>query len=439
MDEDRLAKLERLAALFKEGMLTKAEFDEQKRDILDGNAQIAVGASDAKADVEPTSDIKCDINTANPTDSFATVLSALGEKYLTPVFGSSSAYYSQKFHHIVSKADIGDLDISGNLNSITTKVQRTTSFNLWGFLFGPLWGCYRRLHSAWAFIVLIAIYSAGEIILDFSYPSVDRGIAIGGVVLFGILGNSLLLSRYLNQYSKESDVEDIRRKLVPALWAPAAAFALMITPALIEFFIITGNTTGVDFYTENESTENQEPERELLNDGKDISSVDENSDEVGLTTKPDALSIDEGRCHMGSCTWSAIKSIEEVGNSDTGRLLRLSIIDGESSHPDDGYPSKFSDGLNISWSDAPYTTYVFCSTKIPAIISNYDSAWRADIFDFEAVYGAQTSSANLYVRACHKLPSGAWGQDDFVSENGYSSMTSTEQLVLANPEEILSR
>lgn len=234
MDESKIAKLERLAALFKEGMLTEAEFNEQKRDVLDGAAKSGSDATVVQPDVERPSDIESNNYVSNQTPVATTVLFAIDETYLTPTFESSSGYYSQKFHKIVSKADIGNLDISGSLNSIKAKIQRTTSFNLWGLLFGPLWGCYRRLRSAWVIVYLIAIYGACEIMLDFSFPSVDRGITIGGAVLFGIFGNSFLLSKYLQQFSVVSDVFDIRRKIAPSYLAPLIAIAILLAPYLVD-------------------------------------------------------------------------------------------------------------------------------------------------------------------------------------------------------------
>ena len=107
-----------------------------------------------------------------------------------------------------------------------------------------------------------------------------------------------------------------------------------------------------------------------------------------------------GRCHMGGCGWYDIQSFEMVRETPEAALLRLTMRNGGSQHPGD-YPES-SRGVAIDWGPVDSDTHVFCSTKMPAIISRGENGgWEGYRIDPTMSMGATESINRLYAHVCH--------------------------------------
>jgi hypothetical protein len=68
----------------------------------------------------------------------------------------------------------------------------------------------------------------------------------------------------------------------------------------------------------------------------------------------------QGQCNMGTCDWLRIETPEIVKSNRTESLKKVKMVMGESVNP---YDKK----TPIRWGD-PGDEYVFCSTRLPAVI-----------------------------------------------------------------------
>ena len=99
-----------------------------------------------------------------------------------------------------------------------------------------------------------------------------------------------------------------------------------------------------------------------------------------------------GYCHGGGCSWSREADRLVIRQDGRGRLIRLTLLGG------------FSDDMDatVQWNARAHDVYVFCSTRLPAVMLHTENGWQVDAIDFVAgVPGVLMSSAAIYARTCH--------------------------------------
>lgn len=112
-----------------------------------------------------------------------------------------------------------------------------------------------------------------------------------------------------------------------------------------------------------------------------------------------------GNCRMDSCSFSREISRETLRETRAGRLLRVTLLGGEQGEASDAGPD---DEAPIVWNRAPHDIFVFCSTRLPAVMMRVagQHSLQVDLLDLggpEAITNILVSSANLYMDICHGL------------------------------------
>jgi len=147
-------------------------------------------------------------------------------------------------------------------------------------------------------------------------------------------------------------------------------------------------------------------------------------------------------CHMMECSWSRLVSNELVSARRNEQLRKYVTLDGSSTHRDGNYPVRFSKRVHIEWERKPVATYVLCSRKRPSIAfqdrwdTQHKGRWYAHYLDLFNLAGYNTSSAVIYMDACHRIDLNV---DDPASlkKLGYRPGTRNEQVDLTGPTDLL--
>jgi hypothetical protein len=142
-----------------------------------------------------------------------------------------------------------------------------------------------------------------------------------------------------------------------------------------------------------------------------------------------------GRCHMGSCSWSAELGRETLRETAAGRLLRLRLLGGSSEMTEeDDYESAYDERRRIEWNAAPHHVYVFCSTRLPTVMVATEAGLQVEVLDLvEGPAGYQEADHNLYIATCHGRA--ALELPDLAARFGYRPRA-VESLDLARPQDI---
>lgn len=135
-------------------------------------------------------------------------------------------YYRRKFDRIIEKADIGDLDLSQDWYEIRRRINVTTSFNLWGLVFGGLWAVYRGVPYAFLVILIAAGTIAAPYFID-ANEGILRALSYGMGAVFGLYGNSWLLNSYLSQMREYGDEAIVERETRPSLLHAFLAISIL--------------------------------------------------------------------------------------------------------------------------------------------------------------------------------------------------------------------
>jgi len=146
------------------------------------------------------------------------------------------------------------------------------------------------------------------------------------------------------------------------------------------------------------------------------------------------------RCYPGGCGWFDIRSFEVVRETETGALIRLDMREGSSSHPNDQDAPRSARGVRIDWGEYENDTYLFCSTRLPAVLNrNEDSGgWEAYQLDLLTGGVPEESLATLYAHVCH--PDGGLEGDGAAARLGYTDRGGRDgAFQLRRPEEIFER
>lgn len=141
-----------------------------------------------------------------------------------------------------------------------------------------------------------------------------------------------------------------------------------------------------------------------------------------------------GRCHGGVCSWSIEQSRATVEKESSGTLLKITLIGGESSHPDGEYDLR----QRIIWNREPHEVFVFCSKAFPALIVEQEDGFVVESFDFSgSVPAYKQANASLYAQTCHGNRAD-WSAEGFALNFGYSA-TETDNFKVSQPQEIFKR
>ena len=107
-----------------------------------------------------------------------------------------------------------------------------------------------------------------------------------------------------------------------------------------------------------------------------------------------------GRCHMGICTYSQIKSSKVLNKMANETIVQVSVLGAISKHEDaEDYPKLGTLPANIEWDSEPHQILARCSLNNPAIKMEE----QVDHLDFSLLPSVLESSANLYFNICHSF------------------------------------
>ena len=144
------------------------------------------------------------------------------------------------------------------------------------------------------------------------------------------------------------------------------------------------------------------------------------------------------RCHMGECGWFAEQSRETLRETAAGRLIRMRLYGGRSSVAQgEDYAESWGPNARVEWDRDPHEVWIFCSTRLPAVMIRIESGVQADVLNFvDGTPPVQESARRVYVYACH----GREGDEiaNFAERFGYQ-VPPVEELDLARPEDIFDR
>ena len=108
-----------------------------------------------------------------------------------------------------------------------------------------------------------------------------------------------------------------------------------------------------------------------------------------------------GRCHMNGCSWFEITDFDMVRETEDAALLRLTMREGASMHPNGRYPAR-ARGVRIDWGPPTEEYFAFCSRRRPALITRSDDgAWEALRIDPTTLSGATEFVTRVYAHVCH--------------------------------------
>jgi hypothetical protein len=138
-------------------------------------------------------------------------------------------YYRQKFDKIVTKAAVGELDLSDDWPEIRRRIQSAFSFNIWGLLFGPMWAVYRGIPYAFIAVLFLAASTAAPMFLAVDEKML-RFLPFSIGAMFGFYGNRWLLGSYLGlmrDYGNAGLAEVETRPSVLQVFLAIAIFGIM--------------------------------------------------------------------------------------------------------------------------------------------------------------------------------------------------------------------
>ncbi len=167
-----------------------------------------------------------------------------------------------------------------------------------------------------------------------------------------------------------------------------------------------------------------------------IAALGGKSGSMAKVSRPADPNIVRGRCHMDSCWWWKVASMETVRAEATGRLVKVLARTTSEEFSSDfvdqhGYPG--NPQSTATWDVRPLEIYLFCSKTLPAVIEydKYQRKYRVAIpFDNEGVpWGATEGAANLYDHACNQGRAGTYAINPAYAE---------AEITLDVPEDILS-
>jgi hypothetical protein len=108
-----------------------------------------------------------------------------------------------------------------------------------------------------------------------------------------------------------------------------------------------------------------------------------------------------GRCDGTGCSWFDIRSFAVVRETGDGALIRTNIREGSSvSRGDRPHPTS-SRGVKIDWTGEATDQFVFCSTKLPAMITGSAGAYEATRLNLIQWGVPSEYNLRVYSHVCH--------------------------------------
>ena len=158
---------------------------------------------------------------------------------------------------------------------------------------------------------------------------------------------------------------------------------------------------------------------------------------TGSNSPANGGEVVQGRCHMDVCSWFRVEDRDTVQTNELGSLVRITLVTGESSHPNASYDLK----TPIEWGPAA-SAYVFCSKAQPAVIFDNDGKWEAATLSpghSEGVFGYNEFAYAEYLFVCHGLTNADPADASVAARFGYPAFLSEKiaQFELQRPEDIM--
>lgn len=140
-------------------------------------------------------------------------------------------------------------------------------------------------------------------------------------------------------------------------------------------------------------------------------------------------------CRQGQCVWLRVARFETVSASSHGELRRLTARRGLSRY-DDESPATYSPSVQVSWDARDASAYAYCSGERPAYaFADEEGGLVLHYLDLFDLAGYQQSSATMYMRLCHDIPS-FYGDAVLLRSLGYRPGTRNEQVEGGAPEDL---
>jgi len=146
-----------------------------------------------------------------------------------------------------------------------------------------------------------------------------------------------------------------------------------------------------------------------------------------------------GACHGGECSWSVETARNIIREEGQEQLIKVTLMGGTSLHSANQYPERFKAGQKIAWNGSAHDVYVFCSTRLPAVMMQADGAWQTDVLDFvNGVPSVLDSSAALYAQTCHSAADN-YPSNGFAAKYGYmTAPREMEEPAISAPTDIFA-
>lgn len=114
-------------------------------------------------------------------------------------------------------------------------------------------------------------------------------------------------------------------------------------------------------------------------------------------------------CRMGSCHTTTLDSKEALRSNEYGTLYVVNETTNQ--YPDDSFSERAAQDYQmfVNYHGSDYITeqsqkYVFCSTQIPTVLSEYEGRYIANrLAVFTTPSGFSWSSHIMYLATCHNL------------------------------------
>ena len=149
---------------------------------------------------------------------------------IEPLIERNLARYRNKFRRIIKKAAVGP-DAISEVDALN-KIKKIRSWNWMGFVFGGLWGIYRRQPIGW-YLIIPGVFLAvlGDTISSPVLTRLANIYPVCTMVIFGLYGDNFLLRSSLRTYLQTGE----RKRL--ALRHPAGVvLALFLSLVLSVLF-----------------------------------------------------------------------------------------------------------------------------------------------------------------------------------------------------------
>jgi hypothetical protein len=144
-------------------------------------------------------------------------------------------------------------------------------------------------------------------------------------------------------------------------------------------------------------------------------------------------------CRQMECQWERRISNSVERTTPRGQLRKYVVTAGTSIHRNNRPPRAYNRAIPIAWEARPKTSYIYCSTSQPAFaFQGDDGRWVAHALDLFNLPGFHSSSAILYVRACHGFDFQFADSEPRLKRLGYRPGTRSGQIEIRSPNQLIA-